>query len=480
MAFHPAALEKQTEFQSGRARTTRLGGSAALELGEQTRREVSNCEPRSEVGHGLTVPPSNLPVAASYPRPRPRTSTPLLHWSPMRVPLVGWHLRAVPRVLLEAPPHRAPDGADRKATLALASPCWLCCTMQARRSPTSPSRSTPHPELPQRLSTATRRRGRPPELLAQFDPAEDAVRALGMAVWSVRDFEPTTRSPPARRGFAADVEQVRILTPDKDLGQCLRGTHVVQVDWRAKVRRRRGGAAAPARSASPSVPGPSRADGSTMRTASRACRVRREERLGPAGEVHPPGADPGRPATWPMVRQAPRLAATLERIAKSPALRGWRRCAPTRPSAPLEEPVRRRARDRFSRSATRSHRRPSQPAAAGLLDGTAPPGARSLLAAGSRGTSEMPADHRPGRGVVRDLLQVENFASRAEALFLAEPGRPGMPSASSPVRREGPGRSEDALRAGAAAPPRRRRTSRASRPAPRACRAGTARGPCPE
>ncbi len=38
------------------------------------------------------------------------------------------------------------------------------------------------------------------------------------------------RWPPAAARFGGEVEQVRILTPDKDLGQCLEGDHVVVVD----------------------------------------------------------------------------------------------------------------------------------------------------------------------------------------------------------------------------------------------------------
>src|SRR5437763_14960318 len=76
--------------------------------------------------------------------------------------------------------------------------------------------------------------GVPPELLAQFDSAEEAVRSLGVAVWSMRDFEADDALATGAARFGAEVEQVRILTPDKDLGQGLRGTHVVQVDWRAE------------------------------------------------------------------------------------------------------------------------------------------------------------------------------------------------------------------------------------------------------
>jgi 5'-3' exonuclease len=78
--------------------------------------------------------------------------------------------------------------------------------------------------------------GVPPELHAQFDAVEDAVRALGIVVWSMRDHEADDALATGARRFAAlpEVDQVRIMTPDKDLGQCLRGTRVVQVDRRQK------------------------------------------------------------------------------------------------------------------------------------------------------------------------------------------------------------------------------------------------------
>jgi 5'-3' exonuclease len=72
--------------------------------------------------------------------------------------------------------------------------------------------------------------GVPAELLAQFDAAEDAMRALGMTVWSMREFEADDALATGAARFGAAVEQVRILTPDKDLGQCLTAQRVVQVD----------------------------------------------------------------------------------------------------------------------------------------------------------------------------------------------------------------------------------------------------------
>ena len=72
--------------------------------------------------------------------------------------------------------------------------------------------------------------GVPPELLAQFDLVEDAARAVGVVVWSMKEYEADDALATGAARFAAQVEQVRILTPDKDLGQCLQGNRVVQVD----------------------------------------------------------------------------------------------------------------------------------------------------------------------------------------------------------------------------------------------------------
>ena len=74
--------------------------------------------------------------------------------------------------------------------------------------------------------------GVPPELRAQFDRVEAAVRAIGVAVWSMREHEADDGLAAGARRFRDEVDQVRIMTPDKDLGQCVVGTRVVQVDRR--------------------------------------------------------------------------------------------------------------------------------------------------------------------------------------------------------------------------------------------------------
>ncbi len=89
--------------------------------------------------------------------------------------------------------------------------------------------------------------GVPPELLAQFDAAEDAARSVGLTVWSMDRYEADDALATAAARWRDDVQQVRVLTPDKDLGQAIRGERVVQVDRvrnrvidEEELRRRRG------------------------------------------------------------------------------------------------------------------------------------------------------------------------------------------------------------------------------------------------
>jgi 5'-3' exonuclease len=72
--------------------------------------------------------------------------------------------------------------------------------------------------------------GVPPEIAAQFGPVEEAVQALGVVVWSMDRWEADDALATAAARFRDRFDQVRILTPDKDLGQCLLDTRVVQVD----------------------------------------------------------------------------------------------------------------------------------------------------------------------------------------------------------------------------------------------------------
>jgi 5'-3' exonuclease len=76
--------------------------------------------------------------------------------------------------------------------------------------------------------------GVPEELLAQFGPLEEALSALGVVVWPMVELEADDALASAVAVAAPDpaVDQVVILTPDKDLGQCVAGSRVVQLDRR--------------------------------------------------------------------------------------------------------------------------------------------------------------------------------------------------------------------------------------------------------
>jgi 5'-3' exonuclease len=75
-----------------------------------------------------------------------------------------------------------------------------------------------------------------PVLLAQFHPLEDALAAMGVAVWPMTELEADDALAAAAHLAARDerVQQVCIWTPDKDLAQCVRGDRVVQVDRKSR------------------------------------------------------------------------------------------------------------------------------------------------------------------------------------------------------------------------------------------------------
>src|SRR5437867_8357683 len=78
-----------------------------------------------------------------------------------------------------------------------------------------------------------------PALRAQFHPLEEALAAMGVAVWPMVELEADDALASAAHIAAADtrVEKVCIWTPDKDLAQCVDGDRVVQIDGRRKTIR---------------------------------------------------------------------------------------------------------------------------------------------------------------------------------------------------------------------------------------------------
>lgn len=132
------------------------------------------------------------------------------------------------------PGHASPTGQDLKATVGV-----VASLLSLLHDPTedvthlavafdNPIRSFRNDLFPPYKSDE----GVPPELRVQFDTVEAAVRALGVTVWSMRETEADDGLATGAFRFREQVDQVRIMTPDKDLGQCIVGTRVVQVDRR--------------------------------------------------------------------------------------------------------------------------------------------------------------------------------------------------------------------------------------------------------
>jgi 5'-3' exonuclease len=78
--------------------------------------------------------------------------------------------------------------------------------------------------------------GMPPELLSQIPIVEGALEAMGVTTWAMVEWEADDALAAAAAVADADdrVEQVMIVTPDKDLGQCVKDRRVVQFDRRKR------------------------------------------------------------------------------------------------------------------------------------------------------------------------------------------------------------------------------------------------------
>ena len=136
------------------------------------------------------------------------------------------------RAFFAMPSERAPDGREVGAIRGL-----IGSTLALLREPdvTHIGAATDHviESFRNRLFAGYKTgEGIDPDLFAQFPLAEDALRGLGVVVWPMVEFEADDALASAAVRFADQVEQVVILSPDKDLCQCVRGQHVVTHDRR--------------------------------------------------------------------------------------------------------------------------------------------------------------------------------------------------------------------------------------------------------
>jgi 5'-3' exonuclease len=150
----------------------------------------------------------------------------------MRVHLVDGTYELFRAHFSPRPGHVAPDGRDLKATVGLVG-SMIALLEDAQEQVTHVAVAFDNPVRSFRndlFDGYKTEAGVPQELLAQFDLAEEAVAALGICVWSMDRWEADDALATGAAKMQGEAEQVRIMTPDKDLGQCLRGDRVVQVD----------------------------------------------------------------------------------------------------------------------------------------------------------------------------------------------------------------------------------------------------------
>jgi 5'-3' exonuclease len=130
------------------------------------------------------------------------------------------------------PDHRDSGGRDAKATVGVVwSMLALLSDPEERATHVAIAFDNPIRSFRNDLFDGYKSdEGVPEELHRQFDPVEEAMRAIGVVVWSMREWEADDALATAAARWCNDVEQVRIMTPDKDLGQCLSDERIVQVD----------------------------------------------------------------------------------------------------------------------------------------------------------------------------------------------------------------------------------------------------------
>ena len=79
--------------------------------------------------------------------------------------------------------------------------------------------------------------GIPPDLYSQFPILEEELVKMGVRVWPMVEFEAddALASAAVKAATEVRVDRVVICTPDKDLGQCVSGTRIVQLDRRRQI-----------------------------------------------------------------------------------------------------------------------------------------------------------------------------------------------------------------------------------------------------
>lgn len=164
------------------------------------------------------------------------------HADAQRVHLVDGTFELFRAHYSKRPARTAPDGRDVKATVGLVS-SLLALLDDTEEAVTHLGVAFDRPIESwrnARLDAYKGSEGVDPALLAQLAGAEEAVAALGVHVWRAEEVEADDILASAAVQLSGQLDQVRLLSPDKDLAQVVAGTRIVQVDRARKVERDEG------------------------------------------------------------------------------------------------------------------------------------------------------------------------------------------------------------------------------------------------
>ncbi len=139
------------------------------------------------------------------------------------------------RAFFGAPPRTAPDGREVGAVAGIAASVLALLREHEPLAVAAATDTVIHSFRNELYDGYKTEAGTPPDLLAQFPLAEDALEALGVTVWRMRELEADDAIASGAARFAAEAGQVILASPDKDLAQCVIGDRVVMLDRRKGV-----------------------------------------------------------------------------------------------------------------------------------------------------------------------------------------------------------------------------------------------------
>ncbi len=138
------------------------------------------------------------------------------------------------RYYFGAPKRQAPDGTEVGAVTALLRGTWSWLNRETITSAAVAFDTVVESFRNGLYAGYKSSAGIPPDLLSQFPLAEEALKALGLRIWPMTDFEADDAIATAAHQWAAKdgFEQIIICSPDKDFSQCVSGSRVVCLDRR--------------------------------------------------------------------------------------------------------------------------------------------------------------------------------------------------------------------------------------------------------